>query len=91
MPYFCVMETTIKISSRELTTSWLNKVKALFEGVEELEIVIRPVHGSFSTVNEKQETYVARINNAIQNLETGKDTITLSKDEYEELVLKLKS
>ncbi len=94
MTYFCNkegdMETTIKISARELNLSWLNKIKTLFEGVEQFEITIRPVPDALPNAKEDQESYVSRVNNAILNLETGKDTITLSKDEYDQLVLRLK-
>ncbi len=84
------METTIRISPEELTSEWLKRVKALFENVESLEITIRPASGSTSEVHEKSTAYFSRINEAIDNLESGKDTVTLSKDEFSKLVESLK-
>jgi len=80
------METTIKISPNELTPSWLKKVKALFEDEEKLEITIKPVHNFNFKLNENKEEYFSRINSAILNLESNKDTITFSKEEYENLI-----
>lgn len=84
------METTIRISPEELTSEWLKRVKALFENVDRLEITIRPASNSKSEVNEESTAYFSRINEAIDNLESGKDTITLSKDEFSKLVDRLK-
>ncbi|NLA49664.1 MAG: hypothetical protein GX876_09410 [Bacteroidales bacterium] len=84
------METTIRISPEELTSEWLKRVKALFEDEDSLEITIRPASVPTSEVNEDSTAYFSRINNAIDNLESGKDTITLSKDEFSKLVDRLK-
>jgi hypothetical protein len=37
------METIFRIKSTELTTDFLNRIKALFKNEKELEIVISPV------------------------------------------------
>jgi len=81
-----VMETTIKISPRELTPSWLKKVKALFEEEEKLEITIKPVTDVAYMLNENTEGYISRLNSAIQNLESNKDTVTFTKEEFEKLI-----
>ena len=82
------METTIRISPDELTPVWLKKIKALFENEEKLEIVIRPVKELSSVTGESREEYITRINNAIENLELDKGTITLTKEEFEKLIKK---
>jgi hypothetical protein len=79
------MLTTIRISLGELTTSWLKKVKALFENEEELEIIIKPVIRSGLFVSETREEYVSRVNKAIENLETGSDTVSFPEDGFETL------
>jgi glucose-6-phosphate 1-dehydrogenase len=66
-------------------------VKALFEDEEKLEITIKPVSDFTFKLNENKEEYHSRINSAILNLESDKDTITFSKEEYENLIENLMS
>jgi hypothetical protein len=79
------METTIRISPNELTPAWLKKVKALFENENELQITIRPLTRSDLIVNESREEYKTRVNRAIDNIESGKDVISLSASQFDKL------
>lgn len=79
------METTIRISPKELTPEWLKKIKALFENENELQITIKPMKNQLSVVQEDREEYVTRINNAIENIESGKDIISISPSDFEKL------
>jgi septation ring formation regulator EzrA len=78
------METTIRISPNELTPEWLKKIKALFENENELQITIKPLKQKF-LVNENQEEYVTRVNNAIEKLESGTDVISLLPSDLDKL------
>jgi hypothetical protein len=49
------METTIRISPKELTPEWLKKIKALFENENEIQITIKPMKNKLSVVNEDRE------------------------------------
>ena len=79
------METTIRISPKELTPEWLKKIKALFENENELQITIKPTKNKLSVVNEDREGYITRINNAIENIESGKDIIAILPTDFEKL------
>ena len=79
------METTIRISPKELTPEWLKKIKALFENENELQITIKPMKNNESLVYESREEYVTRVGRAIENLESGKDLVSLSPSDFEKL------
>ncbi|MCA1759222.1 MAG: hypothetical protein LC658_05595 [Bacteroidales bacterium] len=79
------METTIRISPNELTPAWLKKVKALFENENELQITIKPLKKSNLIVNESSEEYMTRVNRAIDNIDSGKDVVSLSASEFDKL------
>ena len=79
------METTIRISPNELTPAWLKKVKALFENENELQITIKPFKRSNLIVNESGEEYMTRVNQAIANIESGEEVVSLSATEFDKL------
>lgn len=79
------METTIRISLKELTPAWLKKVKALFENENELQITIKPSKRSDFTAKESNEDYITRVNQAIGNIESGEDVVSLSAAEFNKL------
>lgn len=83
------METTIRITPKELTPEWLIKIKALFENENELQITIKPMKSKVFVLNESGEQYITRINNAIDNIESGKDVISLSPSDFEKLSVEL--
>jgi len=85
------METTIRITPGELTPALLSKIKALFEDEILLEITITPVSDFGLTVNENGEEYKARINNAIENLDSGKGVVSFSETEFGSLANNLLS
>jgi len=72
------METIIRLKPDELTPSLIERIKAFFGTAEELEIAISPVSDFGLNQKETQEEYINRINKAIKNLESNKDTITFS-------------
>jgi hypothetical protein len=79
------MEATIRIKPQELTVELLDKIKSLFKNEEALEITIAPVRRFEMIANEPQEEYIARVNRAIENLESGKESITFSENEFDAL------
>ncbi len=79
------METIIRIKPEELTLDLLNRIKALFENEESLEIVISPVSDFGLTKKESRKAYINRVNKAIENLEKNNDTVSFSYDEFEKL------
>lgn len=83
------METVIRIRSNELTPEFLNKIKALFNKEEELEISISPVSDFGLNKKEGREEYVKRVNKAIKNLEKRKDVVSLSDNDFEDLTTDL--
>ena len=79
------METVIRIRSNELTPDFLNKIKALFNKEEELEISISPITDFGLNKKESREEYVNRINLAIKNLDKRTGNVSLSESEFENL------
>lgn len=80
-----IMETVIRIRSNELTPDFLNKIKALFNKEEELEISISPISDFGLNKKESREEYVNRINLAIKNLDKRTGNVSLSESEFENL------
>ena len=64
---------------------FLDKIKALFNNEETLEISISPVSDFGLTKKESAKAYKKRINRAIENLETNKSVVVLSDKELENL------
>ncbi len=79
------METIIRIKPSELTLDFLNNIKALFKDEEALEIAISPVSDFGLTKKEGRKVYINRINKAIANLESKRNTISFSDTEFETL------
>lgn len=71
-----IMETVIRIRTNELTPDLLNKIKALFNKEEELEISISPVSDFGLNKKESREEYVNR-DKAIRNLEKQTSNVTI--------------
>jgi len=88
--YICLkiikMETIIKIKPSELTLDFLDKIKTLFKNEEAIEISISSVSDFGLTNKESQKGYEERVRKAIKNLETRKDTVSFSEDEFESLI-----
>lgn len=84
------METIIRLSPSELTSDWLEKVKALFQNERQLEVRIKPVSNPL-VVNEDKEAYETRINEAIENLEKNRDTVSFSLKDFEDTTSKLQA
>lgn len=84
-----IMETVIRIRSNELTPDFLNKIKALFNKEQELEISISAVSDFGLNKKESREEYVKRVNMAIKNLEKKKDVVSLSENDFEDLTTDL--
>lgn len=80
-----IMETVIRIRTNELTPDFLNKIKALFNKDEELEISISPVSDFGLNKKESREEYVSRINKAIRNLDKQTSNVSLSDSDFENL------
>jgi hypothetical protein len=79
------METTIRIKANELTPDFLNTIKALFKNEKALEIAITPVSDFGLTKKESQKAHASRINKAIKNIESNKNVVVLSNDEFQTL------
>jgi hypothetical protein len=79
------METIFRLKTDELTPDFLNKIKALFKNEETLEISISPVSDFGLTKKESKKAYKERVINAIKNLESKKNIVTFSENEFERL------
>lgn len=79
------METIIRIKQDELNLDFLNTIKAMFKNEEELEISISPVFDFGLTKKENPKMYINRLNKAIENLESKKNTVSLSEEEFDAL------
>jgi len=80
-----IMETVIRIRTNELTPDFFNKIKALFNKEEELEISISPVSDFGLNKKESREEYVNRVNKAIRNLDKQTSNVSLSDSDFENL------
>lgn len=79
-----MLHATFTISSTELTTELLEKIKMLFPKDNkdfEVTISVKP--------KESPEAAKMRIDQAIENIESGNDPITFSPEEYDKLVHQL--
>jgi hypothetical protein len=79
------METIIRIKPSELTLDFLNNIKALFKDEEALEIAISPVSDFGLSKREGRKVYVNRLNKAIENLKSNKETVSFSESEFDTL------
>ena len=80
------METIIRIKPSELTPDFIDKIKTFFKNDEAIEISISSVSDFGLTKKEAKLEYEDRVNKAIKNLDTDKDTISFSEDEFESMV-----
>jgi hypothetical protein len=80
-----IMETVFRIRTNELTPDFFNKIKALFNKEEELEISISPVSDFGLNKKESSEEYVNRVNKAIRNLDKQTGNVSLSDSDFENL------
>jgi hypothetical protein len=80
------METVIRLKPSELTHDFIDKVKILFKNDKAIEIAISSVSDFGLTNNESKIEYEERVKKAINNLENGTETISLSEDEFESLI-----
>ncbi len=79
------METTFRIKSKDLTPDLMNKIMALFEKEDTLEISISPVTDFGLTKKESRKAYEKRINKAIENLEANKNAVRLTENDFNAL------
>lgn len=63
----------------------MQRIKAFFKNDNELKIAIKPVTDFELNVKESFSEYKKRVNKAIKNIESNKDTITLLAIEFEEI------
>ena len=80
------METIFRIKPNELTLDFLEKVKTLFNDENVIEISITPVSDFGLTKKESRKEYKNRVSKAIKNLETNRNTVSFSEDEFESLI-----
>jgi len=80
------METIFRIKTSELTPDFIDKIKTFFKNDEAIEISISSVSDFGLTKKEAKLEYEDRVNKAIKNLDTDKDTISFSEDEFESMV-----
>ena len=80
------METIFRIKTSELTPDFIDKIKTFFKNDEAIEISISSVTDFGLTKKEGNKGYEDRVNRAIKNLDTDKDTISFSEDEFESMV-----
>ncbi len=76
------MDATIRISLNELTPAFIDDLKKLFKGNEEIELTIAPVNDFGLNSKETKEEYLSRIDSVLQNLEKGR-SISFSEDELD--------
>lgn len=78
------MVTTFKISAAEFNDAIIEKIKMMFTGDDnEVVISVRPKKKGFP--KETREAYFARINHALDTLDTKQGTVSFSVEEFEKL------
>jgi hypothetical protein len=82
------MEATIRISLNELTPAFIDDLKRLFKGSEELELTIGPSNDFGLKRKETREEYLNRIDRVLDNLEKGRFT-SFSEEELGEYANRL--
>lgn len=79
------MQTTIRISASELP-DLMAVLKTLFKKQKVVEVTVRLTKAISLEKKETREEYRARIDKAIKNLDEGKNTVTFTGEEFENLV-----
>ncbi len=79
------METIIRLKPDELTQDFIDRIKVFFASENEIEIAITPVTDFGLNKPENKIEYKKRVNKAIKNLESKKDTVVLSEGEFNSL------
>lgn len=82
------MEATIRISLNELTPAFIDDLKRLFKGSEELELTIGPSNDFGLNRKETKEEYLNRIAHVLQNLEQGR-SISFTEEQLDEYANRL--
>lgn len=85
------METIIRLKPDELTPDFVERIKAFFASAEEIEIAVTPVTDFGLNKTESKAEYKKRVNKAIKNLESNRDTVVLSEEEFNSLTDELLS
>jgi hypothetical protein len=78
------MVTTFKISASEFNDAIVEKIKMLFNG-DDSEVVISVRSNRKGFPKETREAYFARINNALDNLDNKRKTVSFTVEEFENI------
>ena len=83
------METVFRLKVSEFNESFLETIKTLFKNDKEIEVNISSITDFNLNITETKEEYTKRIDQAIENIENNKDTISFNEKEFEDLTQNL--
>ena len=83
------METVFRLKVSEFNESFIETIKTLFKNDKEIEVNISSVTDFNLNISETKEEYTKRIDQAIENIENNKDTISFNEKEFEDLTQNL--
>lgn len=83
------METTFTIRKDELDDEFLESIKRLFKNDRELQITISSATDFNLTQPETTADYMVRLEKAAQNLEAGRNKITMTNEQFDDFSLNL--
>ena len=83
------METVFRLKVSEFNESFIETIKTLFKNDKEIEVNISSITDFNLNITETKEEYTKRIDQAIENIENNKDTISFNEKEFEDLTQNL--
>ncbi|GAB4043590.1 hypothetical protein [Spirosoma jeollabukense] len=83
------METTFTIRKDELDNEFLESLKRLFKNDRELHITVTSATDFNLTQPESTAEYIARLEKAAQNLEAGRNKVTMTNEQFDDFSLNL--
>ncbi|MCP1385960.1 hypothetical protein [Runella salmonicolor] len=79
------MESTFVLRRDELTSEFIEIIKALFKNQEELQITVTASQDFGLNQPEDREAYWARLKNAAANVESRTEVVEISEVELDDL------
>jgi len=81
------METTFHLKLSELDLNFLEGIKKLFGNDREIQITVSSSTDFELNLKETTEEYFVRIEKSLNNLNNGKNIVSLTEDELDEFSL----
>lgn len=82
------METTFVINQSELNSDFLDSLRKLFKHKNQLQITVTAAEDFNLLSPEKPSEYLKRLENCLADVEKGKNTITFTEEQLDDMILK---